>query len=76
MKLSAQMTFWISLAFATFCIVYGVNGYLSLQDMPAGAERDDAKGFVWFFLFMGSIGIVTTVVSWLMIKGRIAYPSE
>jgi hypothetical protein len=76
MKLSAQMTFWMSLAFATFCIVYGVDGYLSAQDMAAGAERDDANGYVWFWLFLGTIGIILAVVSWLMVKGRIAYPSE
>jgi hypothetical protein len=76
MKLSAQMTFWMSLVFATFCIVYAVDGYLSLQDMAAGAERDDANGYVWFWLFMGAIGLLGAGVSWLMIKGRIAYPSE
>lgn len=70
------MTFWMSLVFATFSIVYGINGYLSSRDMAEGPLRDDAIGYMWFWLFIGAIGIIMAVLSWLMIKGRIAYPSE
>jgi hypothetical protein len=76
MKLSAQMTYWMSLLFATLSVAYAISGYLSTQEMPAGAERDDAFGYVWFWLFLGGVGLCMAFVSWLMVKGRIAYPNE
>jgi hypothetical protein len=37
--------------------------------MPAGQERDDADGFVFFWMFLGAIGVASAWVSWRMMRG-------
>jgi hypothetical protein len=71
MKLSLQLLFWLSLVFAGACIAYAGFGFSSID---AGADAQivaDSRGYAWFWLFLGSIGIVLAVVSWLMTKGKL-----
>ena len=68
MKLSAQLTFWFSIAFAVLCLGYAAYGWHQLGAMPAGQERDDANGFVYFWAFMGAIGVASAWFSWRMMR--------
>ena len=70
MRLSAQITLYISLAFALLCFGYAVYGGYQLGAMPGGQERDDAHGYVYFWLFLGAIGAVTAWISWRMMRGE------
>ena len=68
MKLSAFLTLWMSLAFALLCVAYAGYGWVGIDAMPAGAERNDAHGFVLFWLFLGAVGLACAGVSWRMTR--------
>ena len=68
MKLSAQLTLYMSLAFALLCIGYGVYGWHELGAMPAGQDRDDAHGYVFFWLFLAAVGVGAAWISWRMMR--------
>jgi len=70
MKLSAQITLYISIAFALLCVAYALYGWVQVGGMPAGQERDDARGFVYFWLFLGAIGIASAWISRRMMRGE------
>ena len=68
MKFSAQLTLVLALIFAALCLGYAVYGWWSLSDMAPGQDYEDAKGFVWFWAFLGGIGALMAIVSWRMTK--------
>jgi hypothetical protein len=62
------MTLFAAVIFAALCLGYAGYGWVSLGDMPAGAERDDAWGYVGFWAFMGAVGVVIAGLSWWMMR--------
>ena len=70
MRLSAQITLYISIAFALLCLGYAAYGWFELGAMPAGQEREDARGFVYFWLLLGGIGVASAWVSWRMTRSE------
>lgn len=70
MRISAYFTFWASIVFAVASIAYAGFGFSSIDPSMSDALREDARGFAWFWLFMGGFGAVTATVSWLMLRGR------
>lgn len=71
MKLSAQLVLWLSLAFAAVCIAYAGFGFSSIDVGADPQVAADSRGYAWFWLFLGGIGLAMAVVSWLMAKGRL-----
>ena len=69
MRLSAQLTLYISIAFALLCFGYAAYGWYQVGAMPVGQEREDARGFVYYWLFLGAIGAAMAWVSWWMMRG-------
>ena len=63
MKISAQMTMLIAVVFALVCFGVAITGWSSLGDMTDAAQIADAKGFAWFWAFLGAIGVVFGAVS-------------
>jgi hypothetical protein len=70
MKLSAQLVLWLSLAFAVACIAYAGFGFSSIDVGTDPQVAADSRGYAWFWLFLGGIGVVMAGISWLMVKGR------
>lgn len=71
MKITAHFAFWASLVFALLCIAYGGFGFSSIDASMSDAAREDARGFAWFWLFLGGIGVVFALLSWLMLRGKL-----
>ena len=69
MRISAQFTFWGSLAFALLCIGSGGFGFSSLDASMPDEVLEAARGFAWFWMFLGGIGILFAVLSWLLLRG-------
>jgi len=69
MKITAQFAFWASLVFALLCIAYAGFGFSSIDASMSDAAREDARGFAWFWMFLGGIGAAFSIVSWLMLRG-------
>jgi len=70
-KLTAQMTFWTSLAFGLLCLGVGVHGLWGLADITDEALRADAHGFAWFWLFLAAVTLLICLLSWLMARGKL-----
>jgi len=70
MKLSLQMSIGFASVFALVCFAVVASGLLSLSDITDAAERADARGYVGFWAFLGSIGVVVAVASWWLTRGK------
>lgn len=68
MKVSAQITLAMSVVFAVLSLGYGAYGWHELGGMPPGPERDDAHGYIFFWAFLGAIGIVSAWIAWRMMR--------
>jgi hypothetical protein len=71
MKFSAQFSFYAGLVFAVLAASYATYGLASIHPDMSAAEVSDAKGFAFFFYFLGSIGALLALVSWLTLRGRL-----
>ena len=71
MKLSAQLVLWLSLIFAGVCIAYAGFGFSSIDASADPQIVADSRGYAWFWLFLGGIGLLMAALSWLMVKGRL-----
>ena len=71
MKLTAQMTFWISLVLGLICLAAGVHGLWSVAAIADEAVRADATGFSWFWLFLAAIALLICLLAWLMARGKL-----
>ena len=68
MKISAQMTVVMSAIFAVVCFGVAITGFLSLGDIADAAQMADAKGFAWFWAFLGSVATVFGLLAWWMVR--------
>jgi hypothetical protein len=68
MKMSAQVAMWGAVVFATICLGVSITGFASLDGITDATERSDARGYSWFWLFLGAISIAAGVVSWWVAK--------
>ena len=68
MKLSAQLTLWLSVVFGVLCLGYGIYGWTEHLNMPTGQEREDARGFAFYFMFLGMVGVAGAIISWIMVR--------
>ena len=59
-----QMTMIIGALFAAICLGVAVNGFASLGDITDATQMADARGFAWFWTFLGSVGVLLVVVGW------------
>ena len=71
MKITAQMAAVLASVFTLICAGVGVNGLLQLPTLADEALRADARGFAWFWLFLGAVALLTAVLSALMAKGKL-----
>jgi hypothetical protein len=70
MYLTARLTTWVCAAFALVCSGFAGKGLLALPAIQDEAERELARGYTGFWLFLLAVAVVFGVVSHLMAKGR------
>ena len=68
MKISAQMTVVMAAIFAAVCFGVAITGFLSLGDIADATQKADAKGFAWFWTFLGSVATVFGLVAVWMVR--------
>lgn len=67
MKISAKMTVVMSAIFAAVCFGVAITGFLSLGDIADATQKADARGFAWFWTFLGSVATVFGLLAlWLV----------
>ena len=64
MNISLRMAMMMSAVFGALSIGYAVYGFMSLGEIADPAQAADARGFVLFWTFLGSIAIVLGVLAW------------
>ena len=52
--------------FATICFGVAITGFSSLGGVTDATELADAKGFAWFWTFLGSVATAFGLLSWWM----------
>ena len=70
MKLSAQFTMVAGAIFAIICFAVAVNGFMSMGDITDAQVAADARGFAWFWAFLGAVALTFSVVSWWMARNE------
>ena len=68
MRISAQMTIYVAAVFALVCFGVALNGFTSLGGIDDPAILSDAKGFAWFWAFLGFIAVGMGAVSWWLVR--------
>jgi hypothetical protein len=76
MKISAQFTLWSSLVFAIVCLSIGFDGLWSADAVADQAVRPDARGFAYFWLFLGAIALACALASWWIVRRESENPSD
>ena len=64
MNVSLRMAVMMSAVFGALSIAYAVYGFVSLGDIADPVQASDARGFVWFWAFLGSIAIGLGLLAW------------
>ena len=74
MKLSLRATTIVAAIFAVICLGVAINGFTSLGDLADPATIADAKGFAWFWMFLGGIAIVFGLLAWWLSRRQSESP--
>ena len=64
MKISIQATIVFAAIFAVICLGVATTGFVSVGDIADQAQAADARGFAWFWTFLGSVAIAVGVLAW------------
>ena len=64
MKISARAATIIAIVFALGCFAVALTGFTSLDEIADPVQRGHAKGYAWFWVFLGSVGVVFGLLSW------------
>ena len=64
MKISARIASILAAIFAAVCFSVAFTGFTSLGDIVDPVQLGDAKGYAWFWTFLGGVGVVFGVLSW------------
>jgi len=76
MKISAQFAMWTSAVFAALCLGIAFNGFSSLDAVADEVARSDARGFAFFWLFLGVVAIAAGAASWWMVRQEDKHSSD
>jgi hypothetical protein len=57
-KISAQLSIIMAAIFATICFSVAFTGFNALGGITDPVRAADAKGFAWFWAFLGIVSVV------------------
>ena len=64
LKITVQATMVISVIFAVICLGVAITGFTSLGDISNPTEAADARGFAWFWTFLGGVALAFGFLAW------------
>jgi hypothetical protein len=67
-KISAQMSVVLAAILAIACFAVAIKGFTSLGGITDPGQLSDAKGFAWFWAFLGMIAVVFGAVGVWMVR--------
>jgi hypothetical protein len=66
MKLSLRATVILAAIFAAICFGVAITGFTSLGGISDPTALADARGFAWFWTFLGSVASAFGLLAWWM----------
>lgn len=66
MKLSLRLTVIVAAIFAVIALGVAITGFVSLGNIDDPTRLSDAKGFAWFWAFLGGLAITVGGAAWWM----------
>jgi hypothetical protein len=54
----------ISVIFAVICLGVAITGFTSLGNISNPTEAADARGFAWFWTFLGGVALAFGFLAW------------
>ena len=71
MKISIQATTIFAAIFAVICLGFAISGFTSLGDITDPTQAADARGFAWFWIFLASVAIGFSLLSWWIARTQL-----
>lgn len=68
MQLSAKLTMVLGAIFAVVCYAVAINGFTSLAEITDAKVASDARGFAWFWVFLGTVAAAFGLISWWLVR--------
>ena len=68
MKITAKLSIIIAAVFATVCFGVAITGFSALGDITDRTQLADAKGFAWFWTFLGMVGVAFGAIGVWLVK--------
>jgi hypothetical protein len=70
LKFSIQATVVAAAIFAVICLGVAVTGFSSLGEITDPRELADARGFAWFWAFLGSVAMGLGLLAWWIARNH------
>ncbi len=70
MKVSLQVNTLIAAVFAVICYGVAITGFSSIGEMTDPVQIADARGFSWFWVFLGTVAVVLGAVTMWILRTR------
>ena len=68
LKFSLQTMMVLSAIFAIICLGVAMTGFTSLAGIADPTQLADAKGFAWFWAFLGIVAAAFGLLAWWMVR--------
>jgi len=68
-KISIQATIVVAAIFAAICLSVAITGFSALGDITDPTQAADARGFAWFWTFLGSVALAIGLLAWWLARG-------
>jgi hypothetical protein len=66
-KITARISAIFAALFAVACFCVAITGFTSLGEITDAQQLDDARGFAWFWAFLGVVGVAIGAASaWIV----------
>ena len=63
-----RLSMILSAVFALICFGVAITGFSSLGDIADPAQRDDGRGFAWFWTFLGVVATFCGALGWWILR--------
>ena len=71
MNITLRMAMIMAAIFAAVTLSVAVSGFIGLGDITDPTQAADARGFAWFWIFLASVAIGFSLLSWWIARTQL-----